>query len=83
MPSTYILKDDTEKIYIGSCVSLDKRYNDHLNHNTRTTKNFVNPKIIWNKEFETLKDARACEKKIKKWKSRKMVELLIESKVEV
>ncbi len=80
MPSTYILKDDLNKIYIGSCVDLEERYKDHLNHNTKTTKNFINPKIVWNKEFTSLNEARGLERKIKKWKSRKMINYLITKK---
>jgi len=81
MPSIYILKDKNEKIYIGSCVSIRERFNDHLRGNTKSTKYFVNPKICWQKEVSDLKEARYIEKKIKKWKSRKMINLLIKNTI--
>jgi len=83
MPSTYILEDQKEKIYIGSCINLESRFLDHLRGNTLSTKNFINPKIAWRKDFDDLKEARACERKIKKWKSRKMINFLIVGEIKL
>ncbi len=83
MPSIYILKNENKKIYIGSCIFIDEKFNDHLRENTKSTKKFVNPHICWMKEVSSLKEARFLEKKIKKWKSRKMIDLLISGTINI
>lgn len=83
MAYIYILKDENKKIYIGSCLSIKDRFHDHSRGNTKSTRYFMNPRVCWLKEVNDLKIARAIEKKIKKWKSRKMVELLINGTIQV
>ena len=81
MAWVYILKG--KRYYIGSTMNLKKRLQDHLRGNTHTTKRIGEWYLVWQKEFDNLSDARNAEVKIKKWKSRKMIEFLIEEKVNI
>jgi len=66
------------KYYIGStCDEISERLRRHnSNHKgfTGTTPDWV---VVYTTLFETKTEALSLEKKIKKWKSRKMLEKLI------
>ncbi len=81
MAWVYILKG--KRYYVGSTSALLNRLVQHRRGHTPTTKRIGEWHLIWQKEFSTLKEARAMESKIKKWKSRKMIGLLIEGKIDL
>jgi putative endonuclease len=62
------------KYYIGSTDDVDRRYRDHQNGNTPSTKIHRPLKLIACKQCESLTDARKIEKYIKSCKSRKIIE---------
>jgi putative endonuclease len=79
MHYTYILfSENLNRYYIGYTSNIDERLAKH----NRTHKGFTNLandwKVVFSKEFENKQAAMAFEKKIKSWKSRKMIESLIE-----
>jgi putative endonuclease len=78
---TYIIYSTTlNKYYVGSCQNVEERLLDHLNSRSKYTKVAKDWEL---KHFETfLSRSEACKRElqIKKMKSRKYIENLIESK---
>ena len=85
MFTVYILYSKTaDKYYVGHTNNVDIRlvkHNSPVFHNEFTRKN--GPWVLVYKEdgYETRKEAVARETQIKKWKSRKMIEMLIKEQV--
>jgi len=81
MSTLYILKSLTNfRYYIGSTDNLTRRLTEHNNGKspyTRLTKPF---KLVFSKEYKTLKEARKTEHKLKKLKSRKIIERITQEK---
>jgi putative endonuclease len=82
MAFTYILYSKTlDKYYIGSTEgTLEARLKKHLsNHNgfTGKSKDWI---LVYHEEYEDKQDALKREMQIKSWKSRKLFEILINSK---
>jgi len=72
----YVLLMNNGKYYVWSSKNIDKRMEFHLSWCTYTTKN-KDPKLVFSKKFDTLKDARCRELFIKKMKSKKVIEQII------
>jgi len=67
-------------LYIGCASSIEDRIKSHLyNHGgfTSKAKDWV---LVYSKEFSLKAEAQARELQIEKWKSRLMIEKLIEEK---
>ncbi|HLD24388.1 MAG TPA: GIY-YIG nuclease family protein [Patescibacteria group bacterium] len=74
----YILhNDESDSYYIGSTNNLERRLKEHLRGKTRTTKVLKTDKIAYREEFNTEKEARDREKKLKSYKSKKYIKWLI------
>lgn len=56
---------------------MDRRIQEHLRGHTYTTRRLEEIQLVWHKELPTLELARETERKIKKWKSRRMIDMLI------
>ena len=65
--------------YVGSCIEINARMKDHKRGNTSTTRKYKPWKHVFSMPCGTLEEARALEKKLKKWKSRKMVESFMDA----
>ena len=63
MAWVYILRGSTERHYIGSCVDLVARFEQHLRGHTATTKR-LGPKleIVASKELPSLPEARRIDR---------------------
>jgi len=73
----YVLLCANGRYYTGSTDDIERRLNQHSEGKVKSTKN-VRPVILKAFiEFETLKEARGYEYKVKQRKSRKMIEELI------
>ncbi len=74
----YILQSaKNNRFYIGSTTDLTRRlkeHNDGKSPYTRTTRPWI---IKYSKEFENIVEAKREERKLKKLKSRKVIEELI------
>jgi putative endonuclease len=68
-----------DKYYIGSTINLTERLKKHNTNHAGFTGHTGDWCIVWSETFGNLKDARLKENRIKKWKSRIMIEKLIES----
>jgi putative endonuclease len=76
---TYIIKSQkTGKYYVGSSEDAEKRLQQHNWSRTPSTKHGIPWKLVYKEEFGTRPDAVKREYEIKKKKSRKYIEYLIE-----
>ncbi|KIQ19483.1 excinuclease ABC subunit C [Flavobacterium sp. MEB061] len=78
---TYILYSNTiNKYYVGSCQDIEQRLQDHLNSRSKYTKVAKDWELKYFETFLTRSEACQRELQIKKMKSRKYIENLIETK---
>jgi len=66
MICAYILECSDGTYYVGSTNNLDRRLNDHDKGQSRYTKSRLPVKLVYNKEFGTLAEARKFEYFIKR-----------------
>ncbi|HEX9722044.1 MAG TPA: GIY-YIG nuclease family protein [Candidatus Paceibacterota bacterium] len=73
----YILQDTRGKFYIGSTNDLERRLNQHKRGHTYTTRRMETPILVFSQAYDTLKDARFVERKIKALKRKDYIEKII------
>jgi putative endonuclease len=78
MSWVYILKTQKDKYYIGSTDNLEQRIRHHSGGYTPSTKRLGFVECFFSQKYDTLKDARYIEKKLKKLKRRDYIEKIIE-----
>lgn len=82
MPHIYILKSLRDgRYYIGSTNDLKIRMEHHFGGHTPTTKRFGKLELVLTQEYNTLKEARSVERKLKKLKRHDYIEKIIEDKI--
>lgn len=81
MPFVYILKSDDDRYYVGSTVDLKARLNHHKGGFTPSTKRMKNVEMIFSQEYDSLRDARIVERKIKKLKRKDYIRKIVEEGV--
>ena len=75
---TYIIYSSSiDKYYIGATADLTERLRKHNGKNKGFTQRATDWQIKFQQVFQTMKEAKDFEKKIKSWKSRKAIEKLI------
>ena len=75
---TYILfSKSRNKFYIGATKNLEQRIKKHNEKHKGFTGHTTDWKPVYSEEFQTLAEARKRELKIKRKKSRKYIEWLI------
>ena len=75
----YILESEKDgRYYIGSTNNLERRLAEHNSGKTRSIKNLRPVRLVFYKEFDTLTQARQMELKLKSFKSRKILEKIVE-----
>ena len=80
---TYILFSDSKnRYYIGHAENLIVRLGYHNDGRVKSTKGYRPGKVVYFEEFSTKLEANRRELEIKKKKSKKYIEFLIESKRE-
>ena len=73
----YILKSiKVYKYYVGISKNLQRRLEYHNTIGKGFTSRYRPWKIVFTREFKTIVEAMAAEKKVKGWKSRIMIEKL-------
>jgi len=77
MSYVYILKTSKDTYYIGSTDDIEKRIDYHQRGKVKSTKDKLPVSLVFKEYHKTTSEARIKESKIKKWKSRKMIEALI------
>lgn len=78
MAWVYILKSKSGKFYVGSTANLDKRLLHHFGGYTPSTKRLHVMSVALAQEYETLKNARSVEKKIKNLKRHDYIEQMLQ-----
>ena len=75
----YILQSlKNNRYYIGSTNNLERRLVEHNSGKTQSLK-FIRPlKLVFQKEYTKEQDARAIERKLKKLKSKTILEKIIQ-----
>ena len=77
---TYILYSQIrDRYYIGCTVDLEARLSKHNTNHRGFTGHTGDWKIVYKEQFPSKREALVKEKKIKPWKSRRMIEALIGS----
>lgn len=78
MAFVYILKSLINfRYYIGSTNNLQRRLTEHNSGQSRYTKLTKPFDLVFSQEFPTIKDARDVEHKLKKYKSKVIIEKII------
>lgn len=82
-PSIYILRSlKNNRYYVGSCLSLERRLFEHNSGQVKATKNIRPVELVFKQEFKDIKTARQVEYKLKKKKSRVIIEkMIVEGKI--
>jgi putative endonuclease len=74
----YILQSEKDgTYYVGSTSNLEDRLKRHFSGRSKYTRSRQPWKLVYTEEFETKIEAQRREREIKKWKSRKKIEELI------
>lgn len=73
----YVLEMNNGKYYVWSTKNIENRIIEHQKWENKSTKNQLPIKLLCYKTYDSSIEAIAMEKKIKKWKSRKMIEKFI------
>ena len=77
----YILRSEkNDSFYIGSTIDVPNRFNEHNAGLVKATKYLAPWKLAFSKRCDTIRKARQLEYKLKKFKSRKIIERIIEEK---
>ena len=80
----YILKSKSaDRFYTGISQNPRKRLEYHNTIEKGFTSRYRPWEIVLIKEYNSKKEALTAEKKIKSWKSRKMIEKMINGKIEL
>ena len=78
----YILKSHiANKFYVGSSENPERRLQFHNTIEEGFTSRYRPWEIVFKQEFESKTEGQTAERKIKSWKSRKMIEKVIKGKV--
>ena len=78
MAYTYILKTAVGDYYVGSTDDLDERLAAHQAGKVKSTKSKLPLQLVFEEYYNTKAGAQKKEYKIKRWKSKKMIERIIE-----
>ncbi len=77
---TYILHSKTKnKFYVGATNNLSRRISEHNSGQSKSTKHGKPWELVFVATFENFSDARKLETRIKKMKSKKFIQELINS----
>jgi putative endonuclease len=80
----YILKSKVkDKFYIGISANPQRRLTYHNSIEKGFTSRYRPWEIVFTKEFNSKTEALKAERKVKNWKSKRMIELLINGKVQI
>ncbi len=78
MAYVYILKSTkSDRYYVGSTTDIEKRLKHHLGGHTHSTKRFGGLELVFKQEYESIKEARRIESKLKRFKRKDYLEKII------
>jgi putative endonuclease len=76
--SLYLQSEKTRRFYIGSSEVLGRRLEEHARGQTASTRGRSPWKLAYQEEYESLLAAHRRELEIKRWKSSKVIQALIQ-----
>ncbi|MCE7058116.1 GIY-YIG nuclease family protein [Algoriphagus sp. AGSA1] len=80
MATMYILySEKLAKYYVGACIDLQRRLYEHNIGHSKFTSTGIPWKLVYREDFDELITAKRRELQIKKMKSKKFIESLINS----
>lgn len=80
----YILQSEIrETYYMGSSDDPLRRTGYHNSESKGYTRRYRPWRLVFTYGFETREDAMQAEQKVKNWKSKKMIRLLIEGDIDI
>ncbi len=80
----YILQSEKkETFYIGSSEEPERRLLYHNSESKGYTQNNRPWKLVYACRFDSKNDAYSAERKVKSWKSKKMIRLLIDGEIKI
>jgi putative endonuclease len=80
----YILQSESKQTYYtGASDDPERRCFFHNNASKGYTQRYRPWKIVYSHRFDSKKQALAAERKVKSWKSNKMIRLLVQSKINI
>lgn len=80
----YILKSQiADKYYTGISQNPHRRLEYHNTLEKGFTSRYRPWKIVYTKEFNSKEEAMVMERKIKNWKSKKMIEKILSGEIEI
>lgn len=74
----FLQSDKNSRFYIGSTIDIHKRLKEHYAGLVYSTKNLRPLNLVFFQNFSDIKTARVVEYKLKRLKSRKIIEQIIE-----
>ena len=78
MAWVYILQSEKNgRFYVGSTNNLEQRFNAHCQGLVEFTRRLRPWKIVFSQEFENYKKAHQAECRLKKFKSRRILEQIV------
>lgn len=75
----YFLKLDNDQYYIGSTTNIDRRISEHQKGMTKSTRHRRPVRLVFKQTFDNIRQAKIIEYRLKKLKSRKIIERIIEN----
>jgi len=79
MYTVYVLQDKNGKYYKGFTNNLARRFSEHKNGHTKSTKNMYDLKVVYIEEYKTLPEARKREIYFKTAAGRRFLKLRLRS----
>ncbi len=77
----YILKSlKNHSYYVGSTNNIDRRYSDHQKGFNKATRYLLPVKLVFVQKYKSVVDAKKIESKLKKFKSKVIIEQIIRDK---
>lgn len=76
-PELYILELSNGQFYIGSTSDIKKRLIEHESGKVISTKGKLPIKLVFQKQFTTLKQARQVEYKLKSYKNKNIIQRIV------
>lgn len=80
----YILRSEVkETYYVGYSDDPDRRLGYHNRERQGYTQRHRPWELVYTYEFKTLVEVQKAERKVKSWKSKKMIQLLIDGVIDI
>ncbi len=77
MGTVYILRCGNDRFYIGSTIDLEERLRQHSAGKVKSTCKVLPVELVFHQRYPSAADARKIEYRLKKLKSRKIIENIV------